>query len=120
MKMAMIGLGKMGANMTTRLLRGGHQVVAYDLAFHYRDSFEANPILEAYERLFLDALHGDAALFTRGDRAELAWRLLDPILAAWQAGMAPLAGYQPGSWGPAEADELLARDGRAWLHGCAH
>ncbi|MGC8782078.1 MAG: glucose-6-phosphate dehydrogenase [Anaerolineae bacterium] len=90
------------------------------LAFHYRDSFEANPIPEAYERLLLDALHGDASLFTRGDRAELAWRLLDPILAAWQAGKAPLATYEPGSWGPAEADELLARDGRAWLHGCAH
>jgi len=90
------------------------------LAFHYRDTFGANPIPEAYERLILDALHGDAALFTRGDRAELAWRLLDPILAAWQAGKAPLASYEPGSWGPAEADELLARDGRAWLHGCAY
>jgi len=90
------------------------------LAFHYCDSFGANPIPEAYERLILDALHGDASLFTRGDRAELAWRLLDPILAAWQAGKAPLATYEPGSWGPAEADELLARDGRAWLHGCAH
>jgi glucose-6-phosphate 1-dehydrogenase len=91
-----------------------------NLAFHYRDSFEASPIPEAYERLLLDALQGDASLFTRGDRAELAWRLLDPILAVWQAGKAPLASYEPGSWGPAEADELLARDGRAWLHGCAH
>ncbi len=91
-----------------------------NLAFHYRDTFEASPIPEAYERLLLDALQGDASLFTRGDRAELAWRLLDPILAVWQAGKAPLASYEPGSWGPAEADELLARDGRAWLHGCAH
>lgn len=91
-----------------------------DLAFHYRDAFDANPIPEAYERLILDALHGDASLFTRGDRAELAWRLLDPILATWQANKAPLAGYEPGSWGPAASDELLARDGRAWLHGCAH
>ncbi len=91
-----------------------------NLAFHYRDSFQANPISEAYERLLLDALHGDASLFTRGDRAELAWRLLDPIPAAWQASKAPLATYEPGSWRPVEADELLERDGRAWLHGCAH
>ncbi len=90
------------------------------LAFHYRDAFGANPIPEAYERLLLDALNGDASLFTRGDRAELAWRLLDPVLAAWQAGKASLASYESGTWGPAEADELLARDGRAWLHGCAH
>ncbi len=90
------------------------------LAFHYRDSFGANPIPEAYERLILDALHGDASLFTRGDRAELAWLLLDPILAAWQAGNAPLAVYKQGSWGPTAADELLARDSRAWQHGCTH
>jgi 6-phosphogluconate dehydrogenase (decarboxylating) len=46
--------------------------------------------------------------------------LLDLILSAWQASKEPLASYDPDSWGPAEADELLARDGRAWLHGCAH
>ncbi len=91
-----------------------------NLAFHYRDTFGTNPIPEAYERLLLDALHGDASLFTRGDRAELAWRLLDPILAAWQTDDAPLATYDPGSWGPAEADDLLGRDGRAWQHGCTH
>ena len=96
------------------------QVHTVSLAFHYRDSFGANPIPEAYERLILDALHGDASLFTRGDRAELAWRLLDPILAAWQADNTPVVTYEPDSWGPAESDELLARDGRAWLHGCAH
>ncbi len=90
-----------------------------NLSFHYRDSFGANPIPEAYERLILDTLLGDPSLFTRGDRAELAWRLLDPILAAWQADKT-LATYEPGSWGPSQADDLLRRDGRQWFHGCAH
>lgn len=90
-----------------------------DLEFHYRDSFGAGAIPEAYERLLLDALHGDLSLFTRSDRAELAWQLLDPIIGAWhQSGGPPLAVYEPGSWGPVEAAEFLARDGRAWLLGC--
>jgi glucose-6-phosphate 1-dehydrogenase len=90
------------------------------LEFHYRDSFRQRPIPDAYERLLLDALNGDASLFNRGDHAELAWRLLDPIVRAWEEGRVPLAGYEPGSWGPQEADQLLERDGRVWHHGCAH
>jgi glucose-6-phosphate 1-dehydrogenase len=91
-----------------------------DLEFHYRDYFGAGALPEAYERLLLDALHGDAALFTRADRAELAWKLMDPIIAAWrQPAAPPLAIYEPGSWGPVEADEFLARDSRAWLLGCS-
>ncbi|MBI4789791.1 MAG: glucose-6-phosphate dehydrogenase [Chloroflexi bacterium] len=90
-----------------------------DLEFHYRDSFGADAIPEAYERLLLDALNGDASLFTRGDRAEIAWSLLDPIIAAWHSPDAPLlATYEPGSWGPLDADEFIARDGRMWLRGC--
>jgi glucose-6-phosphate 1-dehydrogenase len=91
-----------------------------DMEFHYRNAFGPAAIPEAYERLLLDALRGDPSLFTRDDRNELTWRLLDPIIAAWQAPDAPpLALYEPGTWGPAEADEFLARDGRAWLRGCA-
>ncbi len=90
-----------------------------DMEFHYRTSFGPMAIPEAYERLLLDSLQGDAALFTRSDRIELAWELIDPIIAGWhQPGEPPLAIYDPGAWGPAEADELLARDGRAWLHSC--
>ena len=90
-----------------------------EMAFHYRDTFGESAIPEAYERLLLDALNGDPSLFTRGDRAELAWELLDPILEAWKktAGV-PLHGYLPGSWGPAAADELLERDGRSWIRIC--
>jgi glucose-6-phosphate 1-dehydrogenase len=88
-----------------------------DMDFHYEESFGARAIPEAYERLILDALHGDAALFTRNDQIELSWALMDPIIAGWQSPHAPpLAIYEQGTWGPYQADELLARDGRAWAH----
>lgn len=90
-----------------------------EMAFHYRDAFGESAIPEAYERLLLDALNGDASLFTRGDRAELAWELLDPILKAWKGpDSPPLYRYEPDSWGPAAADQLLERDGRSWLRVC--
>ena len=90
-----------------------------NIEFHYGDSFGPSAIPEAYERLLLDAMHGDASLFTRNDRAEMAWALIDPILADWERlGGPPLAIDEPGSWGPAEADEFLAREGRAWRRGC--
>jgi glucose-6-phosphate 1-dehydrogenase len=90
-----------------------------EMVFHYRDAFGEDAIPEAYERLLLDALNGDASLFTRGDRAELAWELLDPILTAWEEPYGPaLHIYDPGSWGPAPADKLLERDGRRWIRVC--
>ncbi len=90
-----------------------------DMEFHYHNSFKSAALPEAYERLLLDALHGDASLFTRSDGIETAWRLIDPVIAGWANQKKPnLAGYEPGSWGPAEADELLARDGRIWRLGC--
>ncbi len=90
-----------------------------DMEFHYADVFGGDALPDAYERLLLDVIQGDAALFARADEIELAWGLIDPIHRAWQEPDAPpLTSYQPGSWGPAEADELLAREGRAWLHSC--
>ena len=62
---------------------------------------------------------GDASLFTRSDSIEAAWRLLDPILQGWVTkGTPSLVVYPAGSWGPAEADHLLKRDGREWRLGC--
>jgi glucose-6-phosphate 1-dehydrogenase len=99
-----------GAGMKTRPV---------DMEFHYADDFGGIALPEAYERLLLDALQGDASLFARADEIELAWGLIDPILAAWeQPDAVPLAFYEPGSWGPAGTDELLAQDGRTWLLGC--
>lgn len=83
--------------------------------FRYATSFgKASP--EAYERLLLDAMAGDATLFARRDEVETAWAFIDTIEHAWHQSPEPppLANYSAGSWGPAEADALLARDGRAW------
>jgi glucose-6-phosphate 1-dehydrogenase len=82
--------------------------------FHYGTSFgKASP--EAYERLLLDAMSGDATLFARRDEVEQAWDFIDRIEHAWKESEAPpLFEYAAGSWGPEQADELLARDGRAW------
>lgn len=90
------------------------QLRSVDMEFHYADSFGKTAIPEAYERLLLDTITGDASLFTRADEVETAWGIIDPIVQAWEAGGEPLASYEPGSWGPKEADELLARDGRSW------
>jgi len=87
-----------------------------EMDFNYADSFGPTAIPESYERLILDALQGDASLFTRADEVETAWSLIDPILQTWESAQTPpLAGYRVGTWGPAESDSLLARDGRAWL-----
>lgn len=90
------------------------------LDFHYADEFGAGALPEAYERLLLDALNGDASLFARGDEIELAWSLIDPILERWEDDQEgpPLAFYESGTWGPTDADLLLARDGRRWHRQC--
>jgi glucose-6-phosphate 1-dehydrogenase len=92
----------------------------YEMEFRPQEKTGFNPLPDAYERLLLDALQGDASLFARHDEIELAWGLVDPIIAAWeQPGAPPLTFYEPGSRGPAKADELLAGDGgRAWYSGC--
>jgi glucose-6-phosphate 1-dehydrogenase len=94
----------------------GAQTRSVDMEFHYADSFGKTAIPEAYERLLLDVLTGDASLFTRADEVETAWSLIDPILQAWgsPSGKPSLTFYEAGSWGPAEADELLARENRRW------
>jgi glucose-6-phosphate 1-dehydrogenase len=91
-----------------------------DMAFHYRPFFGIDRLPDAYERLLLNALQGDAALFARSDEIEQAWSLMDPVIEGWQdsSHAPPLGIYKPGSWGPAEADELVARDGRPWRQVC--
>jgi len=81
--------------------------------FHYGTSFgKATP--EAYERLLLDAMSGDATLFARCDEVEEAWTFVDGIEDAWKTRSDDLAFYTAGSWGPVEADELAARHGVTW------
>lgn len=86
-----------------------------DMDFRYRDSFKDRSIPEAYERLLLEALQGDASLFIRSDAIEASWKLIDPLLRGWQEGdTPPLVTYPRGAEGPLEAQELLARAGHAW------
>lgn len=90
-----------------------------DMDFTYEESFGKNAIPEAYERLILDALLGDATLFTRSDEIDRAWQIIDPILQGWLTPAAPsLTFYDRGSWGPAEAEEMLQLDGHHWRMYC--
>jgi len=93
-----------------------------DMEFHYRSAFKGNNLPDAYERLLLDAVRGDASLFTRADGIEAAWRLMDPVITGWEndADAPPMASYAHGSWGPEEANTLLNRAGRTWRHACSH
>ncbi len=84
------------------------------MAFNYADYFKSAPST-GYETLLYDAMMGDPTLFQRADTIEAGWRIVQPILDAWAAdGAAQLPLYAAGSAGPAEADALLARDGREW------
>jgi glucose-6-phosphate 1-dehydrogenase len=85
-----------------------------NMEFRYGTSFLSESP-EAYERLILDAMRGDATLFTRNDEIEALWGIIDPILNAWDEDRSsPIPQYEAGSSGPHEADELTEEDGRAW------
>jgi glucose-6-phosphate 1-dehydrogenase len=86
-----------------------------DMRFSYREAFQT-PSPEAYETLLLDVMRGDATLFMRADQVETAWGVVMPILEAWgQATRPNLPEYPAGSWGPFEADALVAQDGHSWI-----
>jgi glucose-6-phosphate 1-dehydrogenase len=94
----------------------GQQTILRDVAmdFRYGTTFGSNTP-EAYERLLLDAMRGDATLFTRRDEVEEQWAAIDPVLREWTTGDVPTPSpYPAGSWGPDKADDLLVRDGRRW------
>jgi len=99
-----IGAKVPGQGMSIRTV---HMDFLYGAAFR-----EGLP--EAYERLILDAMLGDATLFTRSDEIEEQWALVDAIIAAWQRDRPSFPNYAAGTWGPPSADELLHRDGRSW------
>jgi glucose-6-phosphate 1-dehydrogenase len=81
--------------------------------FSYQDAFRRAPG-EAYEKLLLDAMRGDATLFARRDGDEQAWSLLEPLLSGWQGSSEEPSAYAGGSDGPREAERLLRQDGRRW------
>lgn len=94
----------------------GVTMESVDMDFHYESAFSDQAIPDAYERLLQNALDGDPSLFIRSDQIEEAWSIVDPLLTTWASPESPPPySYERDSWGPAEADALLARDGRKWL-----
>jgi glucose-6-phosphate 1-dehydrogenase len=91
----------------------GMSIRTVHMDFLYGGTFREG-LPEAYERLILDALLGDATLFTRTDEVEEQWALVDAIVAAWRRDRPSFPNYAAGTWGPASADELIQRDGRSW------
>jgi glucose-6-phosphate 1-dehydrogenase len=91
----------------------GMTIRTVHMDFLYGGAFRTG-LPEAYERLVLDAMVGDQTLFTRIDEVEEQWSLVDAIVAAWSRDRPAFPNYPAGTWGPPSADDLLARDGRAW------
>ncbi len=89
------------------------RVRSVSMDFSYADAFPGGTA-EAYERLLLDAMTGDATLFIRSDEVDQAWAIVAPIQQAFLDGEPPLARYRAGSWGPIEADRLIEGSGRQW------
>ncbi len=89
------------------------RVRSVGMDFSYAETFPG-PATDGYERLLHDAMIGDATLFIRTDEVEQAWRINDPFLMAWSEDGVPLAHYPAGTWGPHEAELLLAADLRRW------
>jgi len=99
-----IGAKVPGQGMTIRTVH---------MDFLYGGAFRTG-MPEAYERLILDTMLGDATLFTRTDEVEEQWKLVDAIVSAWKRDRPSFPNYAAGTWGPPSADELLHRDGRSW------
>ncbi len=91
----------------------GMSIRTVHMDFLYGGAFRQG-LPEAYERLILDALLGDATLFTRTDEVTEQWKLVDAIVAAWQRDRPSFPNYAAGTWGPHAAEELVRRDGREW------
>ena len=91
-------------------MRGG---VRCRWTFNYGSSFgERTPT--AYETLLVDAMVGDATLYTRQDMVDASWQIVQPVLDVWARTKFDFPNYASGSWGPKEADEMLARQGHVW------
>jgi len=92
--------------------RPGSDAAVVPVAMEFSQHSDDSP--EAYERLLLDAMHGDSTFFTRWDEVGLAWKFVDPIAEAFQSDAVPLDSYAAGSWGPSRSEELLTTEGFKW------
>ncbi len=105
----------------TKLPGAGMRTRDVDMRFHFSTAFGEKALPQAYERLLLDAILGDASLFSREDEIMASWQLTDAIIQGWESDDGPpLSFYEPGSWGPVAADNLLAANGRVWSSDCYH
>lgn len=96
----------------------GLRVKDVSMDFHYKHMADAY-IPEAYERLLLDCMQGDATLYARGDAVEAAWQFIDPILKAWDSNPdIKMYGYPAGTWGPENADDLMEGKDITWRYPC--
>ena len=112
-----------GIHLTVQAKMPDQQIAKpVDMELHYEGTFANDKLPDAYERLILDAINGDAALFIRSDEIESAWKIVDPIIEGWEndPSAPPMQTYATGSWGPAAADELLDRDEHLWRISCLH
>jgi glucose-6-phosphate 1-dehydrogenase len=102
----------------TKVPDAGMKLRLTDLSFQFADKFGGR-MPEAYQRLLLDVMQGDASLFSRSDEVELAWSIIDPIQQCWDsAGGPPLALYETGGWGPPTAGEWMSKQNREWFDSC--
>ncbi len=99
--------------MSAKVPGQGMTIRPVHMDFSYGGHFRSN-LPEAYERLILDCMRGDATLFTRADEVEEQWELVDSMVATWRRDRPAFPNYAAGTWGPRAADELLHRDGRSW------
>jgi glucose-6-phosphate 1-dehydrogenase len=102
----------------TKVPDAGMKLRLTDLDFSFRDKFAAT-MPDAYQRLLLDVMHGDASLFSRADEVELAWKIVDPIQDAWDKHRwPPIELYEAGGWGPPSSTEWMHRQEREWFDSC--
>jgi glucose-6-phosphate 1-dehydrogenase len=102
----------------TKVPGAGMRTSPANMIFHYKQ-FGKEALPEAYERLLVDSIHGDASLFARSDEIERSWALVDPLIREWESQKSKPILYTPGSWGPSESHGFMAKDERSWLLGCA-
>jgi glucose-6-phosphate 1-dehydrogenase len=105
-------------HLQSKVPDAGMKLQMTDLDFQFSREFHGE-LPDAYQRLLLDAMSGDASLFARSDEAEFAWGIIDPILAAWESPAAPpLETYPVGMWGPESSNEWIRSQGREWFDVC--
>ena len=107
----------MGIRLRFQAKRPGLKMILYpvDMQFNYDESYTSGTP-EAYETLLLDIMEGDTTLFMRADQVEVAWKVLMPIINAWEANPSVnFPNYEAGMQGPEDAEALIAKDGHSWM-----